>query len=951
MVLVALVWPVVALAQGPDFERVNELLRTTNFMDGLPRGWKSKDNTGKHDPDRSQAFWECRPGKRCYVVTGPGGTEYSVGLLDHVEAGPPDPDCVDLDQAQINYLYGPEPPDTLDENGLYREPEPTTGEILSGMGLSWCHDFGHDRYVPVHISYPAEVLLFFDITDPDGRADDLWTLAELVENKLDGIASGSAPGAAGWTLVPPWVPIGAGLLGAGGALWFLLHSGLLGPLSAGGAVQPQPGLQPRPQPMPMPQPRPQPQPEQLRAQQQERVKKVLDKLDDQANQCLASAQPIRAGLEARMEAMQDRLTTIQSQRSDAIAQRDARERDLERRRAERQAQMAAKEAALGEARQAFRTAFSDLESRYPTNELNILKEKLWGFDPEDSQMRVALMKQAQASVEGNLDFHDTMLSLLVQGKTGATGEVRQAGIEHHRKRVEELRSVVLDVPGVWDMLVDEGPRRQQKILKKYDPVISNLDQRIQGLERPIRIADNTIGRLKVAERNADARLADLKTVYEDVGWLDERKAEYDQARQGLQQFVQQANPLDPSYHTTLEDLRRQASSAANRVCQASSYMINELDNNPGYLDAEPYPGYLGDVDDLRQARDNYHRRQSDLESYLRHHGPGEETYDPATERKMRALVDGAKDVVDLAEDRIRDQGGRVPLDEGPGAQSDPYGGLDMNQFLKDQERKYQQIYAERDQQFKLKKRAINILNEHPELEPLRDRLFREDGPVDEELYEKIKRYNKNQNQMPDYSEWEYGWSGFFYDASTGMLKDFVKGPQETWKKPIVAFSRMTLGIITGGYSEMVLAPAGELWNMKEYVDKVDDPTAWGAFTGAVKNLAIGELVGFFLGGGKIEIGADYRYLVGSKTQGAFASFLKGFVKKGRQGSQKAFWDGVHDIIYGADRQLAKLDTLFQNYNPGDKTWRDAAGDFLTPLISNELADTKRLNPFGLPPPK
>jgi len=41
----------------------------------------------------------------------------------------------------------------------------------------------------------------------------------------------------------PWVPLFAGLLGAGGALWYLLSSGLLGPLSGGGAVSPQPAAQ------------------------------------------------------------------------------------------------------------------------------------------------------------------------------------------------------------------------------------------------------------------------------------------------------------------------------------------------------------------------------------------------------------------------------------------------------------------------------------------------------------------------------------------------------------------------------------------------------------------------------------------------------------------------------------------------------------------------------------
>ena len=38
----------------------------------------------------------------------------------------------------------------------------------------------------------------------------------------------------------PWVPLFAGLLGVGGALWYLLSSGLLGPLSGGGAVSTQP---------------------------------------------------------------------------------------------------------------------------------------------------------------------------------------------------------------------------------------------------------------------------------------------------------------------------------------------------------------------------------------------------------------------------------------------------------------------------------------------------------------------------------------------------------------------------------------------------------------------------------------------------------------------------------------------------------------------------------------
>ena len=710
VVLVALIWPAVALAQGPDLDRVNRLLRTTDFMDGLPRGWKSAPED-----------LECSSGWRCYDVMGPGGTKYYVELPDHVIEGPSGVACLyctlkscqedDCDPSEFYYDVGFDPkgvkpsfgspctePDDeyyhgidnwFSDQGYTDEVSEGLGDrqnqVLSGMSIQWAHDFGQGRYAPVNIgtgTVGIEIRLCSEpLADLDETQRQILVLAELVKNKLDGIASGSASGAAGWSELPLWVPIFAGLLGAGGALFFGLFSGLFGPLPAGGAVQPQPGLQPRSQPMPQPQPRPQPQPEQLRAQQQERVKKVLDKLDNQANQCYASAQPIRASLEARVQAARDHLVNARAMRDQAGLQGPAGKQALEQaeqayKRALRKAEEA-QDAVLDQVWKDYDAVLEQLREQHGDWVSDVSQQvQLWAHSPETlNETKERLRQKAEASLEAA----EQKLADLKTAQVDATDQT---------ERVFDLRRRVALVSEICDRLYDKGPGLARRVAKEHEPERApEVLDAAAHIDEAHTVLEEQAGQVTDAEKKARETLRELEKLYDDnVGWLNDRKADYDQARQALQQFVQQASPLDPGFNATVQELRQKATSAARRVCEASSYMVEEIERSPAYLrdvSGQPYEGYEQDLGDLRQARDNYHRRVGDLDSYLRHHGPGKDTYDPATERKMRDLVDDAKKLVEMAEDRIRRQGGVVPRDEGPERDYDPYAHLDVETPMDD----------------------------------------------------------------------------------------------------------------------------------------------------------------------------------------------------------------------------------------------------------------------------
>jgi len=860
IVLVALVWPVVALAQGPDLDRVNQLLRTTNFLDGLRGGWKSGDKSGGSE-------YECGSGYRCYEVMGPGGTKYSVVLPDHVQEGPPGAAClyctqkscreencdtcefcydVGFDRKRIRPVFGSpctEPDDEyfqatdnwFADKGYADEGfessgggQPGAGQVLGGMDVRWAHDLGQGRYVPVSVStggVGVEIRLCSDpLADPDETERHILMLAELVENKLDGIALG---GAAGWSEVPPGVRIFFSLLGPSGAVAFAWLTGLFPPHAAGGAVQPQPGLQPRPQPMPQPQPRPQPQPqpEQLRAQQQERVKKVLDKLDNQANQCYASAQPIRAGLEARLQAGRDQIANIQKQQD----QRGGWESE-KRKRLKEEHQLA-----LDRAERARSDAFERMWKEY-----DLTAEKLrdqygnWVSDITATirQWRTRTSFSSAEALPGIKEIFGNKWERILKDEEGKLQDLKdrsygakdpaerdwlQRGIDEQKQQVFGLQRRLSDIPKICDKLWQKGPERTMTIRQQYKP--EEAPAVVQALERLAEhdASGQEIDPLAIAEKEAKKALRDLEKLYDDnVGGLNDRKADYDQARQALQQFVQQASPLDPGFNSAVQELRQKATSAARRVCEASSYMGAEVERSPAYLqgpvmldeDGEPleywtpdsapgddgYPGTKGDV-----WYDGRWMDPADAEQYVNQELANDEWFE---EQKRKFASDCQKSGEDWFRDELRE----------------------MEQDLKDMrdlKKREEAAYHHWESLWKYGEKY----GEDEFLNRLGENAWNPDGSINVDYVDKARRILKDRIHR-ETAPADSGPDSPYGDAFKNTLWDFINHPG----------TRLIAGGLSGGSSELFYQPLSAYDAMYREAAKAADE---GRDVGFWYNFAVG----------------------------------------------------------------------------------------------------------------
>lgn len=229
--------------------------------------------------------------------------------------------------------------------------------------------------------------------------------------------------------------------------------------------------------------------------------------------------------------------------------------------------------------------------------------------------------------------------------------------------------------------------------------------------------------------------------------------------------------------------------------------------------AEPYDGYQDEADYLRFRKHDLEKLKNDLRSYRRNFKPKDPGYSEERIKQMQADIRLAKNDLKSNIKAMKERGGRPPDLRGITHESDVY--ADTSGVREEALNLYED-HDDIDRLFNNRERISDFLAEHQEFAHLRERILKPGGEVDHDLLNKVKRLHTERmgNPLPDLDAIaaETSTMAILGDSAAGMFHEM-----STSATPQAMAARCVLDGITGGYSELVFTPAGEYYNMQQYL--------------------------------------------------------------------------------------------------------------------------------------